>query len=251
MYVASMLAVMIVFPVFIMIPLMINKIEPKKTVFAGIVAGWGSVVLLFAVAYYMGYGIGDKINLQIKDAIDMIVSDRSITDYFVKNGVSQEVLTKRLADTYNLLAMMMPASIMVVGSLIAVVLYKVLWLVGFRRSGKTKKFKLSEYSLNSSILFKWIAIFAVAYLIGKSGNSLGTVVSLNLEYIIRLLLILEGILAIFDIGTKGYRYAKPFVILVIIGLFIVPYGNVAFVIVGLFSTMYQLRRPDILSRFKR
>lgn len=248
-----LILVILLSPAIAMITPMYQNRNKDKIIFFGMIASWlGALGVIFAF-WYGGFSISDNINKIIETAQEEIIKDARVIEFIKTNNMTNEVFLEDFKKSISLAVSLIPSVIVMIGSIITIIEYKVIRLLFFRKN-KNLIFKINEYKLNKTVFFKWCLLFVMAYFISLK-HDIGVVAKLNIEVILRTMIILEGILAIYDIGVKGYRYNKILVsivvVLVVLSSGYIPYASILLVVLGLASTIYQLRNEETLKRFKR
>lgn len=250
MYFIAIIITMAIFSGVVMVPFMMRTKDQNKIVFMGMVASWAGILALFAISSYTGKSISEFINLQIKESVSLVVNDESLLKIFNLGGLSKAVATKKLTDMYQLIAIFLPSMIMILGAFVSMLTYKAVWHLGFKGRGSIGNFYLREFSISRQHLFMWILMVLVAYMGSSSGITDLGILMMNLEIFIRNMMKLEGILMILFI-TKVKNKSKFIGIAIILAMLIIPYGEGILIGVGLYSTIYGIRRSNVVSNLKK
>ncbi len=250
MYLIAVIVIMAAFSIIGMVPLMAKRKDKNEAIFIGMIFSWLGILILFALSSYNGNTIGELINNQITSAVNTVIEDEKLIKLLQLDGLSESALEQRLINIYQLMAVILPSVIIMVGAVISVISYKLVWHIAFKgREGSIDNFYIKNYILSRKTLFMWIVMFAVAYLASKQGAANFAILAVNLEVIIRTMLKVEGVLTIFHIG-RVRRKKWILMLLFSVGLWVIPYGDGILIGIGLYSTMYGIRGNGMINRFK-
>lgn len=216
-------------------------ISPFKACLSGIIGGGIAVALVFIIAQVSGSGIGEELDLAIKDMAKLLAENDQMTKALGIEDSSTSEKIKLITEIYNVGAAILPSTLLIitaiVGYLESIIICRIV------KNGEGLRLPMTpirEFSLPGNALMGWIIIFILSWISKAIGINGSDTLLANVDILFEFTFALQGISLIFF--TAHIKHiVKVFPVILIIVLIIVPIGKTFLFIIGIADLILGLK----------
>lgn len=216
------------------------RVEEKRILSLSIVGGISVFLGLVALMYFMGTNMYTVMEENLDSFIKYALSNKTLLYPLDLQNASDAFATATIKGLFKEFAVLFPAIVIFWIGIISVIEYNVIRSLLFKKY--QGQYTLREFRFDFPQFIKFAVIYIVPRIIGEIyKNEIILNIAININAIIRLLMILEGAAYIINALELRSRKKRIYQQIIAIVLLILPYGSQGLFILGMFSIGFRMR----------
>lgn len=240
MYLSLMLLAAVILPVPVLISSMMKRVTPFRAVMEGILAGAAGAVLIMILAAASGNNIFDLFQENIRYMAEALAGDSNM-EVLLGTDTTQEERVKMLTRVYGQASALLPSSICIIAAVASYIEYII--LSRFVKADGVKAIPMTrfrDFELPKNIVLGWLVLFALSWIITKTGIMPNDLVYVNINAIFDFAFSLQGMSIIFLFCFKK-RIPKAIAVIIIIFFMFTGFGQTILMLMGFFDVLFRLK----------
>ncbi|WP_027399460.1 DUF2232 domain-containing protein [Anaerovorax odorimutans] len=242
MYTFLILLIMIFVPIPIMIKFMIEKKNPYRGIFQGIISSILAIIFIFIVVKLQtGTNISNMFGLAFKEAFELQDSEKLLEILGLENYSEDDLLTF-VDDMVNTMQMIIPSIIIIWTWVIAYLDYLIISKIILKSGVSVSVLQPIRYlTLPRNSLLGSVIIYLFAYISAYMGIIDKTLIMLNIQILIDFAFSIQGI-AVVSYYLYMRRIPKVLTAIICVLLFFINFGRIILFILGITEVVFGIRK---------
>lgn len=241
MYLDLLVLAVLLFPIWGVTAMIGKKAKPFSAIGMGAVfAGAGALIVMIG-ASSSGTSFSDMVDAYIKETVKILTGSAEYIAMLGEMGVKATEAESYLTMTYQTVAQLLPAMVLIVGAVVAYIEYNIIVRIRYRKVNGYKPLAyVRNFSLKSEDVLGWFFIYCIGYLLHIAGVAEAQAAVVNINILIEMVISLQGISFVMLIGH--IKKAPKVLIIGIVAIgWMIPAGKTVLFVIGMIDLVFNLR----------